>query len=149
MKKKSKLVVLGLIENQNNEYLLSQRYDPDVPEAHLKWDFPGGTNEFGESLEETLEREVLEETGLKIEIVEMFPKSISRLWDHKNFKQHTIVVCYYCKMLDGTLHLNDHKIQDLKWIQFSDLGTYDFLPTTKCFIDMLVNKIFLPASYSR
>lgn len=149
MKKKSKLVVLGLIENQNKEYLLSQRYDPDVPEAHLKWDFPGGTNEFGESLEETLEREVLEETGLKIEVIEMLPKSISRLWYHKDFKQHTIVVCYYCKMLHGTLHLNDHKIQDLKWILFSDLGMYDFLPTTKCFVDMLVNKSFLPTSFGR
>ncbi|MDD4332849.1 MAG: NUDIX domain-containing protein [Patescibacteria group bacterium] len=144
MEKKSKLVVLGLVENQNHEYLLSQRYDPDVPEAHLKWDLPGGTNEFGESLEETLEREMLEETGLKIAIIKMFPKSISHLWNHKDFKQHAIVVCYYCKMLDVTLHLNDHKIQDLKWVQFSELDMYDFLPTTKCFIEILVKNNFLP-----
>ena len=54
MKTKSKLVILGLIENQNHEFLLSQRYEPKLPEVHLKWDLPGGRNEFGESLEETL-----------------------------------------------------------------------------------------------
>ncbi len=54
MENKTKLVVLGLIKNDKNQYLLSQRYDLDVPEAHLKWDLVGGTNEFGEDLEETL-----------------------------------------------------------------------------------------------
>ncbi|MFH0856281.1 MAG: hypothetical protein V1860_00085 [bacterium] len=38
---KMKLVILGLIENEKNEVLLSQRYDLKVPEAHLKWDLPG------------------------------------------------------------------------------------------------------------
>lgn len=37
MENKTKLVVLGLIKNDKNQYLLSQRYDLDVPEAHLKW----------------------------------------------------------------------------------------------------------------
>ena len=69
MENKTKLVVLGLIKNDKNEYLLSQRYDLDVPEAHLKWDLVGGTNEFGEDLEETLYREVFEETGLKVKIL--------------------------------------------------------------------------------
>ncbi len=46
MKQKSKLVVLGLIKNKENKFLLSQRYDPDIPEAHLKWDLPWWTNEF-------------------------------------------------------------------------------------------------------
>jgi len=149
MRNKTKLVVLGLIENQDHEFLLSQRFDPDVPEAHLKWDLPGGTNEFGESLEATLEREILEETGLKVKVSEMFPKSISRTWNHKQFNLHTVVFCYHCSLMEGKVHLNDHKIYDLRWATFDELGNYDFLPTTKCFIDIFFKKVFLPESYSR
>ncbi len=67
----------------------------------------------------------------------MFPKSISKSRNHKDFKQHTIVVCYHCKLLSEKLHLNDHKIQDLKWVSIDLINEYDFLPTTKCFIDII------------
>lgn len=135
--RKKKLIVLGLIKNNNNEFLLSQRYDPDILDAHLRWDLPGGTNEFGESLEETLIREVLEETGLKIEVNEMLPKSISRKWKHKDYSIHVVVFCYCCSYVNGEVHLNDHKINDLKWVKKEDFKGYDFLPTTQAFIDMV------------
>ncbi len=137
---KSKLIVIGLIKNENNEFLISERLDPDVPDAHLKWDIPGGTNEFGESLEETLDREIIEETGLNIKILKLIPKSVSKMWKHKDYDMHAIVFCYECLYLNGDIKLNDPKINNLKWASLSELTKYDFLPTTKYFIEMLLNK---------
>lgn len=140
MRQKTKLVVLGLIENKKHEFLLCQRYDPDVPEANMKWDLPGGMNEFGESLEDTVKREILEETGLKVKTPQLLPKSISRTWRHKMFSLHVVVLCYYCSLIGGRIHLGDHKIHDLVWVSRPALAKYDFLPTTQCFIDMVINK---------
>lgn len=137
MENKTKLVVLGLITNKQNQYLLSQRYDPEIPEAHLKWDLIGGTSDFGEDLEETLHREILEETGLKVAILNLLPKSVSKHWKHTQYNLHAIILCYHCKMLSGELHLNDHKINDLKWVEKNDLKKFDFLPTAKYFIDLI------------
>ncbi len=135
--KKQKLIVLGLIQNNKNEVLISQRFDPEVADAHLKWDLVGGTNEYGESLEETLKREVKEETGLNVEIQHLLSKSVSKIWNYKNFKLQTIVFCYKCKLIDGSMRLNDHKINDLKWVNKNDLTNYEFLSTTKAFINLI------------
>ncbi len=135
--RKKKLIVLGLIQNDKNEFLLSQRYDPDILDAHLRWDLPGGTNGFGESLEDTLKREILEETGLEVKVLEMLPKSVSRKWKHKDYSIHVVVFCYHCSYVNGKTHLNDHKINDLKWVKKNDFKNYEFLPTTKTFIDMV------------
>lgn len=136
-KKKTKLVVLGLIKNEKNEFLISQRFDPEVPEAHLKWDLVGGTNEFGESLEVTLKREVKEETGLDVEIQDILPKTISRLWDHVDYKMHTVVFCFQCKLLGGKMHIECPKINELKWIKKGDFSKYEFLSTAQIFVDMI------------
>ena len=36
-----KIVVLGIIED-NKKILVSQRIDPKIKDAHMKWDVPGG-----------------------------------------------------------------------------------------------------------
>jgi len=137
MENKSKLIVLGLIENDKNEFLISQRFEPELPEVHLKWDLPGGKNELGETLEKTLEREVLEETGLEIEILKFLPKTISKVWDYPDHKQYTLVLCFHCRPTKGRLHLDDHKINDLKWIGKKDLKNFEFLPTIKAFFELV------------
>jgi len=141
MKKKQKIVVLGIIENNKDEILVAQRHDPKIKDAHLKWDVPGGTNELGESLKETLQREVIEETGLNIEILDLFPHCVSKNWEHEDYFQHTLVFCYLCKLIDGKLHMNDSKIKDLKWIKASKALNLELLPTTRVFIRMFSEKI--------
>jgi len=137
MKKKTKLIVLGLITNEKSEFLISQRFDPEVPEAHLKWDLIGGTNEFGEALETTLKREIVEETGLNCEIQDLMPKSVSRLWEHVDYKMHTVVFCFRCKLLGGNIHTGCPKINDLKWVKKESFKKYEFLPTAQVFIDII------------
>lgn len=135
MQKTSKLVVLGIVENKKGEILISQRFEPILPEVHLKWDLLGGKNEFGESLEETLVREILEETGLKVEISCLLPKTLSKVWEYDDCKQHTILICFLCKLIEGELRLNDEKINDLKWISPDDADKFDFMPTSREFIE--------------
>jgi mutator protein MutT len=137
MENKRKLVVLGLIKNENEEFLISQRFDPEVPEAHLKWDLIGGTNEFGETLEATVKREILEETGLNVEVQDLMSKSASRTWDHIDHKLHVVVLCFQCKLLSGDMHTNCPKINELKWLKKEALKEYEFLPTAQEFIDSI------------
>ena len=136
--KKQKLIVLGIIEDESGNILIAQRFDPKIPEAHLKWDVPGGTNEFGESLKETLTREIMEETGLKVEVNDLMSKCSSALWEHEDYILHSLVFCYRCKLLGGNLNLGDHKINDLRWVSPSEFQKFEFLPTTKEFIDELI-----------
>ncbi len=140
MDRKQKLVVLGIIEDGKGQILVSQRLDPKIPTAHLKWDVPGGTNELGESLKDTLIREIQEETGLHVDILKLLPDCVSKEWEHEDYLQHTLVFCYHCSLIDGKLHLNDHKINELKWVLPQEAQKLDLLPTTKVFIDMFNKK---------
>lgn len=134
---RTKLVVLGLIKNNKGEYLLTKRFDPDFKDAHLKWDLPGGTNEFGESLEDTLKREIIEETGLIVDVLDMMPHSVSKLWESSNGGSHVILVCYNCILLSGELKTEDKKINDLKWVNPETIKSFELLSTTKEFLELI------------
>ncbi|MFA4942288.1 MAG: NUDIX domain-containing protein [Patescibacteria group bacterium] len=138
MNVKQKLVILGLVENDKQELLVCQRYEPELPEVHLKWDLPGGTNEVGENLEETLRREFLEETGLEVEITNFMPQTISKTWEYADHVQHTLVLCFHCLLVKGELDSSDHKINDLKWVSKESINDLEFLPTTQSFINMII-----------
>lgn len=130
----TKLVVIGLIENDQHQFLISLRNDPKIKEAHLKWDFVGGQIEFGESPEEALKREVKEETGLNVSVGEMAPMCFSKVWEHDDHKLHVMVLCYSCKVIDGAMRMGDWKIQELRWIEKDEFPNYDFLPSINLFL---------------
>lgn len=132
---KTKIVVTGLIKNDKGQFLISQRNDPKIAEAHMKWDFPGGVIDFGETPEVALKREIAEETGLSVMVEEMIPVCYSKVWSHENFKIHAIVLCYHCNLIGGDFNLSDFKINDLKWIERKDFEEYDFLPSIKLFLE--------------
>ena len=137
MDRKSKVVVLGIVTRSDGRILLTQRNDPNIADAHLLWDVPGGTNEFGESLEETCAREIKEETGIGVTVGEMLPKCVTKMWTHTEYTQHTLVFCFKCEALSDIASTTDTKIAAVRWERPDELRNFQFLPTTKEFLDMV------------
>lgn len=80
MSKNQFAIVVAVVVNQNGQILLAKRNQPNSPEIHGKWEFPGGGIEFGEEPEAALLRETKEETGLEVKITRLLPKIYTNLW---------------------------------------------------------------------
>ncbi len=89
---KYKVAVAGLI-TKGEKVLLHHRTDYDA------WDLPSGGMEAGETIIQTLKREVREETGLKVE-----PKKLIGVYH--NFKRDVIVFIFLVKVISGKLTKN-------------------------------------------
>ena len=80
--------------------LIRRRYEPLAG----RWSLPGGTLELGETLETGVTREMLEETGLDIEVgpvIEVFDRIM--LDDEKRVRYHFVLVDYLCWPKAGEL----------------------------------------------
>jgi 8-oxo-dGTP diphosphatase len=92
---------VGAIILQRDRVLLVER-----GKAPLKgyWSLPGGVLEVGERLEEGIRREVLEETGLRVEpraVVEIFERIMPDAAGKPEY--HYVLVDYLCRAVGGTL----------------------------------------------
>jgi len=61
------ITVKAVVISEDGQVLILKRAKDDSTNAG-KWDIPGGLLEFNETVEEVLKREVLEETGLEVEV---------------------------------------------------------------------------------
>lgn len=120
------LIVQAMIYKNTGEYLSIKRAD-DVETG--TWEFPGGRVEPGETIEKALEREVREETGLRVEI-ERFVGwgqgfGINEAKTGKIIDR--FVMFFECRLIKGKLKLNaetaDHKWATLEQLlQFKPLS---------------------------
>jgi 8-oxo-dGTP diphosphatase len=86
-----------------------------------EWSLPGGALEVGETLEEGVRREVLEETGLAVEpvaMVEVFDR-IARDQDGR-VQFHYVLVDYLCRISGGSAACATDAI-DLRWAAREEL----------------------------
>ena len=111
------LNVTAAIIERGSEILIAQR----LKGSHmgLKWEFPGGKIEPGESPEECLMREIKEELDLDIRVGDRM-----MVVDHQYEKIRVILHCYRCSYLGGEAKKKD--CQDFQWVARRDLKSFDF-----------------------
>ena len=92
---------MGAIILRRDSVLLVERGKPPLAGY---WSLPGGVLEVGETLEEGVRREVLEETGLVVKpaaVVEIFERIMRDAAGRPEY--HYVLVDYLCRVSGGTL----------------------------------------------
>ncbi len=137
MEKKQITIVTAVIKNENGEFLLAKRYQPDIPAEHDKWEFVGGGINFGETPEQALKREAREEADIDIQIIRLLPKILTHVWEGQKPERQIIILNFECRIIGGKPKANDPEISDLRFIDPKDLPKYDTLPNVMETVAML------------
>lgn len=122
-----------MIFNENKEILLQKRVDDG------KWGIPGGNMELGETIEETVCREVLEETGLKVEELKLFNiysgKSQHHIYPNGD-EVYFVNIMFKTNKYTGKLEIKDNESKELKFFPINEVPK-DITPPCKSVIEDL------------
>lgn len=126
-------VVAALIL-RGDEVLICQRR-PDQAMA-LKWEFPGGKMEPGETPEEALVRELQEELGIAATI----GSRIAHV--HHTYRNGGAVDLQFFAVHQFDGDITNHIFNDLRWSALGDLPKYDFLTADRGLVrDLAAGKL--------
>jgi|SRR5690606_4111920 len=109
-------VTCAILEHDNKILICQRSKRMKLP---LKWEFPGGKVEIGESKEDCLKREIREELGLAIEV-----GSALTVVEHHYPEFSLRLYPFACKWTGGSLTIAEH-VQAI-WVDKSELQDYDW-----------------------
>ncbi len=89
-----------------------------------RWVVPGGTVELGETLEEALVREMQEETGLRVEPLEVLTVFDRIQRDGARVVYHYVIVDYLCRWREGVAKAASDAL-DVAWASPAEFPAYD------------------------
>jgi mutator protein MutT len=120
------VIGVGGIVISENRALLVRR---GAPPLEGEWSIPGGTLELGETLAEGVRRELAEETGIDVRVVDQI-EVFERIFRDASGKPkfHFVVVDYYCQMLGGQARAGSDA-SDIAWVVEPDLAMYSLTST--------------------
>ncbi len=121
-------VGVGVVVLRGDEVLLVQRVKAPYKG---QWSIPGGKQRLGETVMQAVHRELLEETGVKIEqpaLLDVADVIIPD--DNGNIQYHYTLVDYKAEWLSGECCSGDDA-DDIKWVTFDELSSLKLLEITK------------------
>jgi 8-oxo-dGTP diphosphatase len=124
----------AVIMEDGKVVLVKRRFEPLAGQ----WSLPGGRLELGETLEAGLAREMLEETGLEVEVgpvVDVFDRIL--LDPERKVRYHYVLIDYLCRPIGGTLtHGSDVAAAEL--VDPGELDQYRLTPKATSVIEKAV-----------
>ena len=94
------------------------------------WEFPGGKRQAGETLAECCRREIKEETGLDVDVTEVFA-IVPHAYSHFRITLHA----FYCRYTGG--RARPQTSQAIRWVRLNELDDYAFPKANKQIIALL------------
>jgi 8-oxo-dGTP diphosphatase len=125
-------VAVGIITDTNSRVLLCQR--PVGKPYPLQWEFPGGKQEDGESIEACLRRELREELGIDAVVGNLYHRQRYVYPDSGTYDVFYYIISRYM----GTIRNTSFK--EIRWVNVRDLPTYDILKGNTDVVQKLVHE---------
>jgi 8-oxo-dGTP diphosphatase len=94
------------------------------------WEFPGGKIEAGETPQQALCREIMEELDTKIKVYDLID---TVEYDYPDF--HLSMDCFWCEVTEGNLTLKE--AEAAKWLTRETLDSVNWLPADLALIDKI------------
>lgn len=123
---KSIKVVAAVIRDKDKIFATRRGYG----EFKDWWEFPGGKIENGETPQEALKREIMEELDTKIQVGDLL-QSVE--YDYPQF--HLSMLCYWCTIVSGSLVLKE--AEDARWLSKSELFSVNWLPADQAVLQAI------------
>ena len=121
----------AVILHEGKVVIVKRRFEPLAGQ----WSLPGGRLELGETLEAGVAREMLEETGLEVQVgpvVDVFDRIL--LDPERKVRYHYVLVDYLCRPRGGVLtHGSDVAAAEL--VEPDDLGRFRLTPKATSVIE--------------
>lgn len=114
----------------------------------VTWTLPKGTPHHGETAEETAIREVGEETGLEVRILERLP-SIEYDFSQDGMRIHKTVHYFLMAPVGGDLSRHDHEFERVRWVPFDEAAGLLSFPTERELVASTMDRVRALASEGR
>ncbi len=121
-------VIVGC-QRDDGRWLLIRRGEQVA--APLKVCFPGGAVEPGETQADAAVREIREEVGLGIELVD-------QVWRHDFTDRNLTLFGYLARLLGGDVKPDPHEVSEILWLTSDEASSHpDAMPMTDQFVAAL------------
>ena len=123
-------VAAAVIRDNNRIFATARGYGA----SKGKWEFPGGKIEMGETSQEALKREIMEELATEIKVGELID---TIEYDYPDF--HLTMECFWCEVVNGGLELKEHEAA--RWLMREELYNVEWLPADVRLIEKIKGKL--------
>ncbi|MEU9415361.1 NUDIX domain-containing protein [Streptomyces sp. NPDC048272] len=119
--------VTAFVVNDADEILMERRSD------NGRWGMPGGVQEIGENISGTVAREVLEETGISVEVIGLVgiftdPGHVIAFSDGEVRQEFSL--CFRARPVSGDIKVSSESFE-VRWVPRTELESLDMSPTTR------------------
>jgi ADP-ribose pyrophosphatase YjhB (NUDIX family) len=125
------VAVTAFVQDEHGRLLMIRRTDNDL------YSIPGGAQDVGETIGQTVVREVKEETGIDVEPVDIIgvysdPKHVIAYTDGEVRQQFSI--CFRARLIGGELRTSNES-SEVHWVSRGDLGALNIHPSIRLRIE--------------
>lgn len=125
-------IAVGVVQDETGQVLIARR-PQDVMLGGL-WEFPGGKQETGESLPDTVHRELREELGVDVSVDPEPFEVIRHAYSHFTITLHA----FFASIRKGSEPPETKNGEPLRWVDAHQLGKYAFPKANRKITDKLM-----------